>query len=104
MTWLTLIAAGLFEIVGVAGFERLSRRRLASGLALTLGGFALGLLCLRHAMQDIPMAIAYAAFTGIGALGSTLLGIVFWGDSARPARLLCIVAVVVSVVGLKATH
>ena len=103
MSWLLLLAAGGFEIVGVAGFERLTRRRYATGLALGGLGFGLGLTCLRLAMADIPMAVAYGVFTGIGALGSTVVGIVCWGDSARPARLACIAAIVIAVAGLKAT-
>jgi len=103
MTWLLLIASGFFEIVGVSGFERLTRRRYTSGLILALGGFAVGLTCLRLAMATIPMAVAYGVFTGIGTVGSALLGIAFWGDSAQPVRLLGIAAVVVAVIGLKAT-
>lgn len=103
MSWLWLIIAGVFEIVGVAGFERLTRRRYASGLLLGGAGFTIGLTCLRLAMAEIPMAIAYGVFTGIGALGSTLVGICFWGDSARPARLACIGVIVIAVIGLKST-
>ncbi|GAB3674022.1 DMT family transporter [Salinisphaera aquimarina] len=103
MNWLLLIAAGGFEIVGVAGFERLTRHRYATGLMLGISGFALGLTCLRLAMDTIPMAIAYGVFTGIGAVGSTLVGMAFWGDSARPARLACIAMIIIAVVGLKNT-
>lgn len=103
MSWLLLLAAGGFEIVGVAGFQRLTRHRYVTGLLFAILGFGLGLTCLRLAMVDIPMAVAYGVFTGIGALGSTAAGIVFWGDSARPARLACIAAIVIAVAGLKAT-
>lgn len=103
MNWLLLIVAGAFEITGVAGFERLTRGRCASGLPLLVGGFGLGLMCLHGAMQSLPMTVAYGVFTGIGAVGSTLIGILFWGDSARPVRLLCIAAIVISVLGLRST-
>ncbi|MES1952476.1 small multidrug resistance protein [Salinisphaera sp. S4-8] len=104
MSWLALLCAGAFEIVGVAGFERLTRRVYLSGLVLGVGGFGLGLTCLHYAMHSIPMAMAYGVFTGVGAVGSTLLGILFWGDSARPARLVCVLAIVVAVIGLKSSY
>ncbi|ERJ20037.1 SugE protein [Salinisphaera shabanensis E1L3A] len=104
MNWLVLICAGGFEIVGVAGFERLTRRIYISGLLLGVGGFGLGLACLHYAMQSIPMAVAYGVFTGVGAVGSTALGIFFWGDSARPARLFCIALIVIAVIGLKTSY
>ncbi len=103
MNWLALLMAGGFEIVGVAGFERLTQARYVSGLLIGTLGFGLGLSCLHYAMHTIPMAVAYGVFTGIGAVGSTLVGILFWGDSARPARLVCVAAIVCAVIGLKST-
>lgn len=99
--WLWLLVASGFEIVGVAGFARLSHGRRLSGAVITIGAFAAGLTCLHTAMAELPMAVAYGVFTGFGALGSTLLGILFWGDSARPARLAWIAGLVVAVIGLK---
>lgn len=101
MAWLWLLVAGGFEIVGVVGFARISHGHRASGGAIATGAFTLGLVCLHSAMGTLPMAVAYGVFTGMGALGSTLIGILFWGDSARPARLVWIVGLVVAVVGLK---
>lgn len=101
MAWLWLVAAGACEIVGVVGFARLSQGRRVSGALLTGGAFAAGLACLHIAMQMLPLAVAYGVFTGLGTLGSTFIGIVFWGDSAHPARLAWIAGVVIAVVGLK---
>lgn len=104
MPWALLMLSGVFEIIGVTGFERMTRGRRASGLAITLFGFGGGLTCLRLAMDAIPMAVAYVVFTGIGTVGSAILGIAFWGDSARPARLACMALVITAVIGLKSTH
>jgi len=103
MSWLVLVIAGVFEIVGVAGFERMTRARYVSGAIITTFGFGLGLACLHFAMHEIPMAVAYGVYTGIGAVGSALVGILFWRDSAHPARLACIAAIIVAVIGVKSS-
>ena len=54
-------------------------------------------------MATIPLAVAYSVFTAFGTLGSTAIGIMLWGDSARPARLAWIAGLVVAVIGLKIT-
>ncbi|MGB7755202.1 MAG: SMR family transporter [Salinisphaera sp.] len=101
MPWLWLFAAGACEIVGVVGFARISHGRRVSGALIAGVAFSCGLACLHIAMNDLPMAVAYGVFTGLGALGSTAIGIVFWGESARPARLAWVAGLVVAVVGLK---
>lgn len=101
MAWLWLLAAGACEIVGVAGFARISHGHRASGALVTGLAFSGGLACLHIAMNSLPMAVAYGVFTGLGTVGSTAVGILFWGDSAHPARLAWIGGVVVAVVGLK---
>ena len=103
MAWLALLSSGLCELVGVTGMQRLTQHHYRSGIALVFSGFGLGLLCLHVAMQHVPMSLAYGVFTAIGALGSSVLGICFWGDSARPARLVCLAAIIAGVVGIKLT-
>lgn len=99
--WLALLASGCFEIVGVAGFDRINRGRLGSGLLLLAGGFGCSLSLLSIAMRSIDMGVAYAVFTGIGTLGSTLMGMLLWGESRRPLRLTFVGLIVAAVVGLK---
>jgi len=101
MAWIILLCSGVFEVAGVVGFARISHGQRASGIALATVAFGCGLALLHVAMQSIPMAVAYSVFTGIGAVGSTLIGIVFWGDSMRPQRLAWLAGVIVAVVGLK---
>ena len=103
MAWLWLAVAGICEIIGVVGFARTSHGQRASGLVLAAGGFTAGLTCLHAAMATIPLAVAYSVFTAFGTLGSTAIGIMLWGDSARPARLAWIAGLVVAVIGLKIT-
>lgn len=101
MPWLWLAIAGVCEIIGVVGFARISHGQRVSGGLITVLGFTAGLTCLHHAMATIPVGVAYSVFTALGTLGSTLIGILFWGDSARPARLAWIGGLVVAVIGLK---
>lgn len=103
MAWAWLVLGGLFEV----GFT--TCLRYADGfrnLPWTLGFLAsvtasMGLLEL--ASRSIPMGTAYAVWTGIGALGTVLIGIVWFGEAASLVRLLLIVGAVGCIAGLKAT-
>ncbi|GIL02769.1 MAG: hypothetical protein BroJett030_26680 [Alphaproteobacteria bacterium] len=101
MAWLVLILAGLFEVawaVGLKythGFTRLvpSLWTLASMVA------SLGLLGL--ALRSLPLGTAYAVWTGIGTIGTALLGIVLFQESTEAMRLACIALILLGIVGLK---
>lgn len=101
MSWITLIVAGLFEIgwaVGLKytqGFTRLGPT-VATALSMMV---SLGLLGL--ALRSLPLGTAYAVWTGVGTVGTALLGIALFGDPADTARLACIGLIVAGIVGLK---
>lgn len=103
MAWLWLVLGGLFEV----GFTTCLRN--AEGfrnLPWTLGFLAsvgLSMLLLEWAARTIPMGTAYAIWTGIGALGTVLVGIFFYAEPATPVRLLLIFGVVACIAGLKLT-
>ncbi|WP_027087288.1 DMT family transporter [Cohnella panacarvi] len=101
MAWVALIAAGLFEVVGVLGMNRVKTRRSALNVLLLFGGFACSFLLLTVAMKSISMGTAYAIWTAIGTAGGTLAGMLFYGESRQPLRILCLAVVVSAVVGLK---
>jgi quaternary ammonium compound-resistance protein SugE len=101
MAWLILLLAGLFEIgwaVGLKytdGFTRLVPTLwTAASMAASLG--LLGL-----ALKSLPLGTAYAVWTGIGAIGTVLFGILLLGESASIARLACIGLILAGIVGLK---
>ena len=101
MAWLILLAAGLVEIVMAVALKA------ADGWSRPLPG-AIGVLAalasiflLTHAMKALPAGTAYAVWTGIGAVGVALLGMLVYGDSASPARLVCMGLVIAGVVGLR---
>lgn len=103
MAWSLLVAAGLLEVgwaVGLkytAGFTRL----LPSLLTLLCMTASLGLLGL--ALRSLPLGTAYAVWTGIGTVGTVLVGITVLGEPADARRLACIVLIVAGIVGLKLT-
>lgn len=101
MPWFLLILAGLFEIgwaVGLRysdGFSRL----VPSVLTIAAMAVSLGLLGL--ALRSLPLGTAYAMWTGIGAVGTAIIGMLFLGETVSALRLLSIALIVVGLAGLK---
>ncbi len=101
MSWLILFAAGLFEIgwaVGLKYTEGFTRPwpTLATILSMTVSLALLGL-----ALRTLPLGTAYAVWTGIGTIGTVVLGILLFGESSDVIRLACISLIVAGIVGLK---
>ncbi|MFP3390869.1 DMT family transporter [uncultured Brevibacillus sp.] len=101
MTWVSLVFAGLFEVVGVMGITQVNRKPSVRSFLVLIGGFALSFFLLSFAMTEIAMGTAYAVWTGIGTVGSALVGMLFYGEPKDKLRILCIALVIVSVAGLK---
>jgi quaternary ammonium compound-resistance protein SugE len=101
MPWLMLIIAGLFEVgwaIGLkytAGFTRLWPT-VATATAMIISLILLGI-----AMKDLPVGTACAVWTGVGAAGTVILGIVLFGDSAGAGRLICVGLILSGIIGLK---
>jgi quaternary ammonium compound-resistance protein SugE len=103
MDWAMLAVAGLFEVawaVGLKYTEGFSRWWPSVGTALAM---LVSVALLALAMRTLPVGTAYAVWTGIGAVGTALLGIALFGEPATFARLGCIVLIVAGIVGLKLT-
>jgi quaternary ammonium compound-resistance protein SugE len=103
MPWIYLLIAGLLEIgwaVGLKYTEGFSKLWPSVATVLCMiASFAL----LAAALKTIPIGTGYAVWTGIGAAGTALIGILFLGESRETARLVCLVLIVAGVVGLKFT-
>ena len=106
MAWILLIIAGLFEIGWPLGFKLASMHSKyfiwfigLSILSMGLSGYFLYL-----AQKSIPIGTAYVIWTGIGAIGTVLLGILFFHDSANIFRLLFLSLILLGIVGLKLVH
>lgn len=102
LAWIYLLVAGLFEVGWPLGFKLSQTTRLrwlfiaVAILSMALSGFFLWM-----AQRQIPIGTAYAVWTGIGAAGTFLLGIVFFGDPVGMLRLLSFLLIIAGVVGLK---
>ncbi len=103
MPWIYLLLAGLFEIgwaIGLKYTEGFSRLWPTVG---TVAAMTASIVLLALAVKTLPIGTAYAVWTGIGAVGAVILGIVLFGDPATPARLLCVALIFAGIIGLKLT-
>ena len=101
MAWLMLVVAGLFEVgwaIGLKYTEGFTRPwpTIATVTAMLV---SIGLLGL--AMKSLPVGTAYAVWVGVGAVGTAILGIVLFGESAAAGRLISLGLIVAGIVGLK---
>ncbi|WP_144462772.1 DMT family transporter [Siminovitchia fortis] len=101
MAWASLVVAGLFEMFGVAMISKLHRDRSWQSVLLLFLGFGASFLFLAYAMKTLPMGTAYAIWTGIGASGGAILGMVLYGESKDWKRLVFIAMVLGAAIGLK---
>ncbi|WLR47300.1 multidrug efflux SMR transporter [Halobacillus litoralis] len=101
MAWISLILAGLFEVVGVTMMNKLHRDRNWQSLVLLILGFGASFVFLAYSMKTLPMGTAYAIWTGIGASGGAILGMVLYGESKEWRRVIFIGMVLGAAIGLK---
>lgn len=101
MAWGSLVVAGLFEMFGVAMINKLHKDQNWQSLVLLVLGFGFSFVFLAHAMKTLPMGTAYAVWTGIGASGGAILGMILYGESKDWKRSVFIVMVLGAAIGLK---
>ncbi len=104
MAWVLLVVAGLFEVIWAIGLkytEGFTRLWPSVG---TVAAMTASVVLLGLAMRTLPVGTAYAVWTGIGAVGTVVLGIVLFAEPAGAARLVCVGLIVAGILGLKLTH
>ena len=101
VAWFVLLIAGLCEVGWAVGLKYTEGFSRLVPSVLTLAAMAGSILLLGLALKTLPIGTAYAVWTGIGAVGTAILGIVLFGDPATVARLACIGLIVSGIVGLK---
>lgn len=101
MAWLILFLAGLLEIGWAVGLKYTDGFTRPLATFLTVVSMVASLALLGVSLKALPLGTAYAIWTGIGTLGTAVLGIVLFGESANLARLACIVLIIAGIAGLK---
>jgi quaternary ammonium compound-resistance protein SugE len=103
MAWTYLLIAGVLEIGWAVGLKYTCGFTRPWPTALTVAGMIASVFFLALAVRTIPLGTGYAIWTGIGAVGTTILGIVLFAESAAGPRLIFIAMILLSIVGLKLT-
>lgn len=104
MNWILLLIAGLLEVgwaIGLKYTEGFTRLWPSVG---TVGAMVVSVGMLGYAMRDLPVGTAYAVWVGVGAVGTAILGMFLFGESASAGRLISIGLIVAGIVGLKLAH
>ena len=99
--WLALLAAGMLEIAWAFGLKYSDGLTRFWPSAATLAAIAMSFAMMAVALRSLPFGTAYAVWTGIGAVGSIVVGMLVYSESADPFRLLCLTLIVAGIVGLK---
>jgi len=101
MSWVYLFIAGLFEIGWAIGLKYTEGFTKLVPTIWTAAAFLASIGLLGVALKTLPVGTAYAVWTGIGAVGTAILGVYLLGEPATVARLACILLIVAGIVGLK---
>jgi len=101
MAWVILFFAGLMEICWAIGLKYTDGFTRLVPSVLTLAAMTISVVLLAIALKTLPVGTGYAVWTGIGAVGTAILGIVLFGDPATAGRLACIGLIIAGIVGLK---
>lgn len=103
MAWTYLMLAGLFEIGWAVGLKYTDGFTKLWPTVLTVAAMVVSLFLLGLALRDLPLGTAYAVWTGVGTVGTVILGIFLFGDPANFFRLACIGLICAGIAGLKLT-
>ena len=103
LPWLYLLVAGLLEVGWAIGLKYTEGFTRPGPSVLTAASMVASVVLLGIAMKTLPVGTAYAVWVGIGAVGTAILGIVLFGESAAWPRLACVALILAGIIGLKLT-
>jgi quaternary ammonium compound-resistance protein SugE len=103
MAWIVVVVSGLLETVWAIALARSEGFSKPAWVALFLVAGVASLAGLAYALRELPVGTAYAVWTGLGAAGTAVVGMVLLGEPAQVLRILCVLLIVIAVVGLQAT-
>lgn len=101
MAWLILFIAALFEVAWAVGLKQTHGFTQLWPSVWVLGAMAVSIYLLSVAVQSIPIGTAYAVWTGTGAVGTAVFGMLIYGEGAAMSRIVCLMLIVSGIVGLK---
>lgn len=103
MAWIFLVIAGIFEIVWAIGLKYSDGFTKLWASVFTIVAMLISFYLLSVALKTIPVGTGYAVWTGIGAVGTAILGIILFNEPRDAARIICILLIVAGIAGLKFT-
>ena len=101
MAWLSVFIAGVFETVWAVGLKYSDGFSRLWPSVLTIGAMLISFWLLSYALKTLPVGTTYAVWTGIGAAGTALMGMLLFGESRDATRLLCIGLIIAGILGLR---
>ena len=101
MSWIILFFAGLFEVGWAVGLKYTDGFSKPLPTVLTIAAMAISLGLLGLAMKELPLGTAYAIWTGVGAVGTVIAGIILFGESMALFRLASVALIICGLIGLK---
>jgi quaternary ammonium compound-resistance protein SugE len=103
MAWIYLATAGVLETVWATALKQSDGFSRLGPSVITVVAMAASIYLLALAMRVLPLGTAYAVWTGIGAVGAAVLGMVLLGESVAPLRIVSILLIILGIVGLRLT-
>lgn len=101
MVWVYLLIAGIFEVVWAIALKNIDGFNKITPIIITLAGMLISFTFLSLSLKSLPVGTAYAIWTGIGAVGVALYGIVFYSEPAGIIRIICLLLIITGIIGLK---
>ncbi|HUE94035.1 quaternary ammonium compound efflux SMR transporter SugE [Pseudomonas sp.] len=104
MSWIILLLAGLFEVGWAVGLKYTDGFTRPLPTLLTVAAIIVSLALLGLAMKELPLGTAYAIWTGVGAIGTVIAGIILFGEALSLLRIASVALILCGLVGLKLSH
>jgi quaternary ammonium compound-resistance protein SugE len=101
MSWIILILAGAAEIIWAVALKYADGFTRIIPSVITVVGYIASLVLLSMAMKRLPLGTSYAVWTGIGIVGTTVLGIFLFQEKLSPLQVICVAMIVIGIIGLK---
>ena len=99
--WVTLVVAGLFEVIWAIFLKNSKGFTVATPTILFLITLAISMFLLAYSMRSIPIGVAYPVWTGIGAVGTVIVGILFFKEGVNLQKIIFLFLILIGIIGLK---